>query len=178
MPSSKKITQVQSINQSLTKNKNFILFRYGSIATTKLESLRKDLKKTNSSLTILKNALFEKAINILSSKETVFKNLKKSFFPLKEPSAIIYLGENWSLPLKTYNNFVRDQKNFSYKFGLLDNQIYDPATLEKISLLPAKDELIAKLIGNMTNPSRRLVYSTKYQLNKFVYILKNKAKKQ
>ena len=174
MPSLKKIAQVQSINDSLNKNKNFILFKHGSIATPKFEKLRMELKKTGSSLTVIKNTLFEKAVNILSTKVSVFKNMKKKFFPLREPTAIVYLGESWNQPLKAYYDFAQDQKNFSFKFGLLDNQIYDSPELEKISLLPTKDQLVAKLIGSLTNPTRKLVYTTKYHLNKLVFILKHK----
>ena len=175
MPNSKKIALVQSIADSLKQSKNFILLKYGGVATQTFDSLRKDLKKTGSSLSIIKNTLFEKSINILSTKDKQFKDLRSKFFPLKEATAIIYLGEDWGPSLKTFYEFIQDKKNFSFKFGLLDKEVYPEPQLTKISKLPTRSELMAKLIEQMSNPTRRLVLSMKFNINKFVYILKQKS---
>jgi len=175
MASLKKIAQVQSIDQSLKQTKNFVLLKYSEVPTQLFDGLRKSLKKANSALSVVKNSLFEKAINILSSNDKLFKNLKKNFFPLKESTLIIYLGEDWSRSLKQFSDFSANKKNFTFKFGILDQIIYDSAQLTKIAQLPAKDQLIAKIIGGLTNPARRFTLATKFNINKFVYILKQKS---
>lgn len=172
-----KKARVKKIGDSIIDNKNFILVKYHAINTHTFNDLKIKLKKAGSSLTIIKNTLFEKTINILSKKEKKLKDIKTKFFPLKDPTAIIYLGENWSNALKTFYDFVKDIKNISFKLGILDKVLYDNDQLLKISKLPTKDELIAKIISSFRSPAQKLVYSMNYNLNKFVYILKQKSQK-
>jgi len=176
MPSQKKINQVRSINDSLKKYENFVLIKYTGITTEVFEKLRKSLRKTGSTLSIIKNALFEKAVRILSLKNKLFEEVVENFFPLKNPTAIIYFGKDWSSPLKAFHDFISSQTGFSFKIGLLDKIIYDEAEMTKIARLPTKDQLVAQMIANMTGPSRKLVGSLKFNINKFVYILKQKSK--
>lgn len=175
MPNTKKITQVHLITDSLNKNKNFILLKYSGVTTQTFESLRKKLKEVNSSLTIIKNTLFEKTVNILTPKNDLYKNLRQKFFPLKEPTAIVYLGEEWSPALKIYYEFTRNLDKFSFKFGLLDKEIYDEPELKKISQLPSKKDLMAKLISGLNNPTRQVIYAMKSNINKLAFILKQKS---
>lgn len=175
MPNSKKITQVKLITDSLNVNKHFIILKYRGVTTKTLEQLRKKLKPINSSLTIIKNTLFEKTINILSVKNKFFKRIRERFFPLKEPSIIIYLGKDWHNALKTYYNFTQNLENFAFRFGILEDEIYDKAQLINISEIPPKDQLVAKLLNQFSDPGRRLVYSMKFNISKLVYILNQKS---
>ena len=173
-----KKAQVKKIGDSITANKNFILIKYEAINTSTFNDLKTKLKKADSSLTIIKNTLFEKTINLLSKQDKKFKEIKIKFFPLKDPTAIVYLGENWSNALKTFYDFVKNIKNISFKLGILDKVIYDNKELLKISKLPSKNELIAKIISSFKSPTQKLVYSMNFNTNKFVYILKQKSKKE
>ncbi len=175
MANLKKITQVKQLTESLKENQNFILLKYNALSTKILEELRKKLKRENSRLTIVKNSLFQKTLNILSAKNEIYRLLKQKFFPLKQPSAIIYFDQDWSSALKIYHQFTNDLKNFSFKFGLLDGQIYDENQLAKIAQLPSKNELIAKLRGQFNIPSRRFVYALRFNIAQFTGILKQKS---
>lgn len=171
----KKIAQVKQLTDSLKENQNFILLKYSAASTKILEDLRKKLKGENSRLNIVKNSLFQKALNILSAKNEIYRLLKQKFFPLKQPSAIIYFDQDWSPALKIYHQFTNDLKNFSFKFGFLDGQIFDENQLAKIAQLPPKNELMAKLIGQFNAPSNRFVYALKFNIARFTQILKQKS---
>ena len=176
MGNPQKTAQVKKIGDSITKNQNFVLIKYQSINTKTFNDLKVKLKNAGSSLTIIKNTLFEKSVNILGGKDKTLKDIKAKFFPLKDPTAIIYLGENWSKALKAFYDFSKDIKNISFKLGILDKEVYDQNQLLKISQLPGRDQLIANIIGSFKSPTQKLVYSMNYNLNKFVYILKQKSK--
>lgn len=178
MVNTQKKAQVKKIGDSITVNKNFILVKYHAVNTHTFNDLKNKLKKVNSSLTIIKNTLFEKTINLLSKQDKKLERLKTKFFPLKDPTAIVYLGENWSNALKIFYDFAKDIKNISFKLGILDKTLYDRDQLLKISKLPTKDELIVKIIGRFKNPTQQLVYSMNFNINKFVYILKHKSQKR
>ena len=174
MANQKKITQVEMISESINKNNNFILLKYSAVPCQTFDNIRKKIKTLNGSLNIIKNTIFEKTINILSPKNKLFSSLRSKYFPLKEPTAVVFLGVDWSATLKAYYESVKDLKNISFKFGLLDNELFDRDQLIKISQLPTKNQLVAKLLGNFNNPTRRLTYSLKFNINKLVNILKQK----
>jgi len=177
MASQKKIVQVENLTKIVDKNKNFILLKHGKTTHKNLEELRKDLKKTKSYLDVIKNTLFEKTINKLSVKNKLFLDLREKFFPVREPSAILYFDNDWSGGLNSLHQFIKKDKTISFKFGMLDGQIYDQPTMERIAQLPSRNQLIAKIIGSFKNPTQKLVYSMKFNLTKFAIILNQKSKK-
>ncbi len=171
----KKIGIVQKNIDLLSKNHNFVFIRLITPTHQALETLRKELKKSQSKFSVTKNTLFEKTINKLSTTNNLYSSIKKSFFPLKDPSALLVLSVDWSQGLSAFYQFIKKEKTLSFKFGVLDGKTYKDSELLIIAQLPPKDQLIANIIGSFKSPSSRLVYSMKFNLNKLVYLLKNKS---
>lgn len=176
MVAQKKINQVKSISEILNQKPNFLLIKFEKTTHQALESLRKELKKANTNLKVIKNTLFEKAVNFNAQKNKLLNNLKKNFFPLKETSALVTFDKDWSEGLRSLFNFIKKDKTINFKFGILDNSIYQSNQLEQIAQLPGRNELMAKIIGSLKSPTQRIVYALKYNTNKLVYILKEKSK--
>lgn len=176
MVSQLKKNQVGSILQLLEKNPNFLLVKMGKTTHQSLESLRRELRKTDSQIKVIKNTLFEKSINKIALKKTIFNDLKKQFFPLKETSALVILSERWNEGLKTLYLFSKKDTSLTFKLALLDNSIYNAEKSLQIAQLPSREELLGKIIGSMKSPMSKFVYALKYNTNKFVYILKAKSK--
>lgn len=177
MADTKKISLVNEITDSIKESKNFVLVKFEKTSHQTLEALRKELKTSDSKIKILKNTLFEKAINKLSGENKLLIDLKNKFFPLRENSAIITFKQDWGKGLKTFYNFIQKEKSISFKFSLFDNQIYDTDTTLKIAQLPTKNELVVKVLGGMKSPTSNFVHALKYNINKFVYILSEQSKK-
>ncbi len=177
MADTKKISSVNEITESINESKNFALVKFEKTSHQTLETLRKDLRASDAKIKVLKNTLFEKAINKLIAGNKLFSDLKKNFLPLKENSALITFKDDWGKGLKTFYNFIEKEKSITFKFSFFDNQIYDTAATLKIAQLPSKNELVAKVLGSMKSPTSNFVYSLKYNINKFVYILKEQSKK-
>ncbi len=176
MANQKKQLRVQTILELLKINPNFVLVKFEKTPHRTLEELRKELKKNQSHLKVVKNTLFEKAINKLSKTFNVLAELRKKSFPLKENSALITFKSDYIGPLSVFYKFAQNEKNLSFKLGFLDNQIYLNQDLLKIAQLPPKDQLIAKIVQSIKTPLTRFIYSIKFSQNKFVYILKERLK--
>jgi len=174
MVSLKKKSQTDSLIKILSNNKNFILISIEKTKHQSLESLRKELKKTQALLKVIKNSLLEKAINKI--KDVAFSQFRKQFFPLKKPTAILLLSKNWNQGLKTFFDYTKKVTTLAFKIGILDEQIYDKNYLEKIAQLPGKNELITNIISSLKSPVSKFVYALKFNTNKFVYILQEKTK--
>lgn len=78
-----KKNQVDSIFQLIEKNSNLLLVKIGKTTHQGLETLRKELRKSDSKVKVIKNTLFEKAINKIALKNKLFVDFKKTIFPLK-----------------------------------------------------------------------------------------------
>jgi large subunit ribosomal protein L10 len=172
-----KSSQIDSLIQQIESHPNFALVKYEKTTHTTLESLRKQLKTQKAKITVLKNTLFEKALRRLAEKNKHLKPVAKSALPLKENTALLVLGEDWSAGLKSFSEFSEKEKSVSFKVGILENQVYDTENLEKIAKLPGKDQLVAQLIGSMKSPISHFTYALKFNMTKLVFILNAQAKK-
>ena len=176
MASKKKLVLVQQIQDLLSKYQNFALIKIDKTNHQTLESLRKELKKNQAKFKVVKNTLFEKSIDKLTSTQQIFVNIKKSFFPLKETSALLFLEKQWGRGLKTFYQFSKKEASLSFKFGLLDGKTYADSEILQIAQLPEQEELLAHLIRTIKSPASSLVFSLKFNSTKFVHLIKQKSK--
>ena len=77
MVNTNKKNQVDSILQLIEKSPNLLLVKIGKTTHQSLETLRKELGKSNSKIKVVKNTLFEKTINKIALKDKIFREFKK-----------------------------------------------------------------------------------------------------
>lgn len=177
MANVQKREQIDILIDLLQKSKNFAVIKFEKTLHKTLEALRKDLRKNSSKLTVVKNSLFQKALNKLMERDNAFKELRdKVSSTNKDRSAVLILGEEWNKGLGTFFNFAKKEESLSFKMGILDNTVYEAQQLNRIAQLPSREQLIAKVIGSMKTPISKFNYSIKYNMQKFVYILAEKSK--
>ena len=78
---------------------------------------------------------------------------------------------DYSSCLATINKIAKDNENFTFKIGYIENNIYDQNKLLKIAQLPNRDVLIAQLLSRFKTPQSRFVYLGKYNIGRFVHLL-------
>jgi len=178
MASPKKIEKAKNLAKILTDKKNFSLIKFTNIPHQKLETLRKQLKEKQAKLTVIKNTLFEKAVENLTHLNDKFKQIKEKFFPLKENSALLTFDGDWTEALSSFYKFAKEEKTLSFKFGFLDGVVYSKEELIKISQLPSKSQLLAKIIAALKSPSFRLSYALKFPPFRLVTVISELSKKK
>lgn len=176
MANQAKKTQVEVLIELLNSAPNFALVKYEKTKHKALEELRTGLREQDAGLRVVKNTLLQKALQTKASTKKELQDLVTKIFPLKESTAVLMLGEDYAKGLKAFQTFAKKDASLSFKIGLLDSAVYLGAELQKIALLPAKEELIAKLIGGLKSPSSKLVYSLKFNITKLTLVLKERAK--
>ena len=174
MANVQKTDLVDGFMSALQHEASFALIRFEKIGHKTIEDVRNKLKKQNVSLHIVKNTLFEKAINKMSNKEAGLKDARK-FFPLKDNSMLLVFKEKWEDGLKTYYDNVKKMDGFSFKFGMIDKVFYSNPELVTLANLPSRNQLYAKILGSMTNPIARTTRVMQSSIHKLVYVLKNKS---
>ena len=176
MASEKKQANVKSLLQLISRQENILLLGYGKISHPALEKLRFELKKQKSILRVVKNNLLEKAIKRLAEKNKNIREFAKKFLPIRNSTAVGSLPKDYSVTLKTLSDFIKKEKNISFKCALIENLTHDDKATGRIAQLPSRIELLGKIIGSFKSPTSRLVYALKFNTNKIVYILKQKGK--
>ncbi len=174
MVNQKKKSQVDNLTNDLKSTVNVLIFKIDKTTHQNLESLRKEMRKVNAKVRVVKNSFLEKAVNKMSVEDKKYAELSKKFFPLTGTSALVLLDKTWDKSLKVFNDFLKKESTISYKLSLLDNSVYGGDETANIARLPSKEELLGKIIGSMKSPTSKFVYALKYNTNKFVYILKSK----
>lgn len=177
MVQQKKVDQLQEVLKFVQTYPNFSLIRFEKTTHTALESLRKDLKKNSSKIKVVKNTILQKAFNQIAQQRKEIRDLQKKMRDMKDSSALLGLGEDWSKGLNAFHAFTDKDKTLSFKAGFLDNVLYYGDEMTKIAQLPSKDILVGKIISSMKAPMSKLIYSLKYNTNKLVYILMAKSEK-
>ena len=171
MANVKKQTEVQNLTGLLSETSNFALVKFEKTTHVSLEKLRKELKKNDSKLRVVKNTLLAKALGSVPELRSDATNTS-----IKENTALITLGQDYAKGLGAFHKFAKADKTVSFKFGFLERAFYQQADLEKIAQLPSREELIAKLIGSLKSPSSRLVMSMKFNITKLTMVLKERSK--
>ena len=178
MPNPKKVQVVQKFEKLLESKPNLAFFYYGSTSHQDLEKLRRELKKLNSKIKVIKNSLFQKAVNRLSNKDPFFRTFRKKILPLKYNTALAKLENDPYEGLKIIYNFLKNQEDLYLKGGVIENEIYSKEEITKLAQLPSKEELIGKIYAAIKSPAYRTVYALKYNLLKLTLILKQVAEKK
>lgn len=176
MANIKKLSKLNGINDFLGENSNFALVKFEKTTHIALESLRKQLRASESKLKVVKNSLFEKSINKMSQKNTQFISVSKKMFPLKDHTAVLTFGKEWNKGLSAISEFIKKDQTVDFKFGYIDQEVYDASMLKRIAQLPSREQLIAKVIGGMKSPMSHTVYALKFNMQKLVYVLDAKSK--
>ena len=177
MPSTKKQGQLTELLNELKETPNFALIKFDRTTHTSLEGLRKELKKNSAKLKVIKNSLFEKALHKLSSDVPAASTFDSVVGSVKENTGIVRFPADWSSAVKSFFTYAKKDTTLTFKGGLLDGTAYKAEDMNKIAELPAKDQLIAKVIGGMKSPMYSMVYNMKFNMQKMVYVLSEAAKK-
>jgi len=176
MISQKKQSQASDFSTLLKESPNFALISFDKTKHGSLEKLRTELKKSDASFRVIKNSIFQKTVENLSKKDKGLKELSEKIFPLKDNSALLSLKGDFIAGLSAFYKFTVTEKTLSFKYGFIDNAIYDANKLNTLAKLPPKGELIAKILGSLKSPQTRLVYSMKFNVSKLIYVLKERSK--
>lgn len=179
MKNQKKLSQRTEVSDFLKESGNFALIRFEKTTHIALEGLRRELRKAGATLKVVKNTILTKSINQLASEKEYsdLHSFQKIVKGIKENTAVVSLGKDWSNGLNAFAKVAQTDKTISFKMGYLDHTSYEGAKMEAISKLPSRGELIAKIIGSLKSPTSRFVYALKFPAQKFAMVLNAKVKK-
>ena len=160
MPSQKNVAQLEMLIGQFESAKAVVWANYAGLSVADQTALRAQITAAGGHLFVAKNNLVRLALEkAMGSKAT--DEIKTS---LEGPTAILFCETDAVAPLKTLVKFAEDKDLPSLKLGYMDEKI--------LSVQESKDELIAKLIGQLKAPLYGLVNVAVGNLRGLVVALK------
>lgn len=176
MTREEKVKIIEDLKQKFASTSTFYIADASGLTVGQVNKFRKLCHDRGLEYRVFKNTLIEKA---LESMDTDYAEFNKSV--LKGFSGIIFSSEVPNTPAKVLKEFHKSSGGDrpSLKGASIDSALYIGAsTLEELSSLKSKNELIGELIGLLQSPAKKLVLalqSGKNTLSGIVKTLSDKA---
>lgn len=168
MPTTKKIDQVKSLSEKLSRSKAVFFTDYRGLTHQQLEALRKSLKKVDGEYVISKNTLIKKAMEKYNPEA-----LKELDSELRNPTATLFAYEDEVAPIKALADFMKINLLPQVKKGWFAGRVATSADFKRLASLPTRDVLYATLAMRLKGPIYGLHYAMKWNLQSLVTALNN-----
>ena len=113
-----------------------------------ITELRNVLRESKVSMKVIKNTLAKRAL-----KQAGVENLDEFFVG---PTGIVWSEEDSVTPARVLLNFIKKSSKGTVKAGLVDGTVFGPSDIERISKLPSKQELRARVASALNAPMVKL----------------------
>jgi len=139
----------ENLRERFEKSTIVILTDYKGLDVASMNALRRKLREANTEYQVVKNSLLVRA-----SEGNDVTLIKDQF---KGPSAIALSSDDPVAPAKVLTDFVKDNKKFEIKVGVLNGKIVDANAIKALSSLPSREILLAQVLSAMNAVPTALV---------------------
>jgi large subunit ribosomal protein L10 len=170
MKKAEKVLFVDNLTQELKDAKSVVLVNYSGLGVKSQQELKSRLKDAGGRMLVVKNTLLKRAGEAAKVEKDVLTDTV-----LSGQTAIILADGDPIAPLQVLGKFAKEFDTPKFKVGIVDGAFQDESALSKLSTLPGRDALLGQLLGVLMSPQYGLVGTLGGNLQKLVYILKQKA---
>ncbi len=145
MPTEKKEQIVAEFQQVMEKSTVGILTDYRGLTMAEMTDLRRKLRAANIEYRVIKNSLAQIAAKNLGKDELVPR--------FNGPMAVAFGHGEIPEAAKVLTEYIKASKSIlTIKGGFFENTVLDAQGVEKLAKLPAKEVLIAQVLGGIQAP--------------------------
>jgi large subunit ribosomal protein L10 len=152
------------------KSSTCVVVNYQKVSSSDLSSLRKTLRQKKAKMCSSRNSLVKVAF-----KGTDYASLAEG---LSGQTAVIFTSADPADIAKVLVAFAKKNENFVFCGGVLDKSLLRKEDIKRISDLPAKEVLIAQLLGTLQSPMTRLARALNGKTTELILILKQLSEKR
>ncbi|MFA5933588.1 MAG: 50S ribosomal protein L10 [Microgenomates group bacterium] len=155
---------VKNLTEKFKKAKTVVFTDYRGMTMNQLSSLRDKLAEADAELEITKNTLVHIALDE-AGLEGESDNIAEG------PTATLFGFGDEILPIKALTKAIKDNQVGTIKGGFLNGDFLDATNVTRLSNLPSKQELQAKVVGSLSAPLYGMVNVLQGNLRNLVYAL-------
>ncbi len=135
---------VSAISDKLKNSQAAVVVDYRGLNVEEVTELRKLSREAGIEYKVYKNTMMRRALE-----EAGIDGLTEVFVG---PTAIAVSLEDAVAPAKILSEFAKTHKNLEIKAGLVDGKAIDAAGVADLAKLPAREVLIAQVLGGLNAP--------------------------
>ncbi len=166
----KKQEIVSELSAKVQKAKGFVFTDYQGLTHQQLESIKRAMKKIGAEYVTTKNTLLKHALK---------EDKIELETDLTGPTATLFIYDDVVNPIKELAKSIKLLNLPVIKLGLIDGNILDANSVDRLSKLPPLNVLQAQLLGQLQSPISGLHRALNWNLQKLVMTLNAvKEKKQ
>lgn len=174
MNKQEKNKKVEELTAVLNENKNFYLADTSTITGIKINAFRRICYEKNVNMSVVKNTLLRKAMEKADN--------AAAFAPLYDTlvgnTAILYASQP-SDPARVIKQFRTENDKPLLKGAFIEESVYlGDESLEALSALKTKNELIADIIALLQSPAKNVIGALQSGGNKLSGIVKTLSERE
>lgn len=144
---------------------------YKGISVKQVSELRRAFKKEGLSYKVYKNTLVKRAMSEVGGFDNIFPILENQ-------NGYVFAGEELGKPAKVFLDFLKTNKLPQFKGALVDGALFDENSLDALSKMKTKNEILGEVIGLLLSPISNVVGALQAQGSNIVGALKTIAEKE
>lgn len=148
MNKDEKQKEVDKLKQELEQARNLIVSAFSGMTVSQDYELRKQIRAAGGKYQVVKNTLAERAAQGTPA-EDVLKGLAG-------PTSIAYTQGDPVALAKALTAYAKTNPAFTFKAGVVEGRVVAMNELAQLATLPAREELIAKVLFLINAPVQRL----------------------
>jgi large subunit ribosomal protein L10 len=161
MPSKINISKLEDLNKKKSQSKSVVFAHYQGLNVNQINELRAKVKQAGGELVVSKNTLLRLAFDKCDLNQE-----------LTGPTITVFAYEDEIAPLKVVADFSKENKLPTFTAGYFDSKVMAVDEVVKLSKLPGKLELQAKVVSSIAAPLSGIVNVLQGNLRNLVYTLK------
>ncbi len=162
-PRPEKVAQVAMLKEKFSTAKSAFLTDFTGLTVEEITELRRKLRERNSEYLVVKNTLARR-----SAKEAGVEDILPY---LQGPVAIAFSYDDPAAPARVIAEFLKSHPKPEVKACLIEGDVLPGEKANEIAKWPTREELIAKLVGQLNAPVYGLVNALADVTRRLVYVL-------
>ena len=165
----KKQEIVKSAGEILKKQKVLFFTTFFGIAVSKMQELRRELKKVGGEFKVIRKTLLQRAL-----KE---QSLDADVVGMKGEIGVVAGFESEVDPAKVAAKFGKENQTFKIISGFLNGAVVSGAQITALAKLPTREQLLGQLVGVLQAPVANFQGVLSGNMRGFITALSQLAKK-
>ena len=161
---------VEDLQAKLNASPFVFVTDYTGLRVEPFSALRGRLAEVGAECKVVKNTFLRRAM--------ADAGLPDISADLKGQTAIVMGEKDVAAAAKVLKTFVNEQKKPEIKLGVIDNAVVNADQINAIADLPAREVLLAQLLGVLLAPASKLVRTLNEPAASLARVLKAKAEAQ
>ena len=143
--------RITTLKDQVSRAQLAVVSDYRGLTVKEMTALRRRIQEAGGEYTVAKNTLIRKVL-----KES--EGMPEIDSMLQGPTALVFGYEDPVGPVKALMDYFKEnKKEQDIRGGILEGRTVTESELKKISDLPSREELVAKLMGSMQSPAQGVV---------------------